>query len=134
MPTVLTALALRAGACTLLGATVAVAASPYWPAALGTAYGAAFLAWCGHREAQLARHARVQEQRAEMAARPAPCCLLWQMSDGGDHGAGCRLGPELVEDITRGWAALDAACCLASWESRGAHHDTTHCTRTDQTA
>ncbi|MBW5420309.1 hypothetical protein GKQ77_01820 [Streptomyces sp. BG9H] len=129
-----TALVLRAGACTLLGATAAAATSPYWPAAITTAYTAAFLAWCGRREAACARRERVMAQRAEMAARPVPCCLLWQMSEGGDHGADCHLRPELVEGISRGWAALDAACCLASWESRGAQHDTTHCTRKGQTA
>ncbi|MFF9894939.1 hypothetical protein [Streptomyces longispororuber] len=129
-----TALVLRAGACTLLGATAAAATSPYWPAAIGTGYGAAVLAWCAHREAAHARREQVLAQRAEMAARPTPCCLLWHLSDGTDHGADCTLDPALVADITRGWAALDAACCLPSWLSHGAEHDTTHCTKTDQAA
>ncbi|WP_051853549.1 hypothetical protein [Streptomyces aureocirculatus] len=130
-----TALILRVGACTLLGATAATATSPYWPAAVGTAYGAAFLAWCARREAAADRRERALAQRAELVdRRPAPCCLLWQMSDGGGHGADCTLGPVLVADIARGWAALNSACCLSSWESRGTEHDTTHCTRTDQTA
>ncbi|KUF18435.1 hypothetical protein [Streptomyces silvensis] len=124
----------RAGACTLLGATAAAAVSPYWPAAVGTAYGAAVLAWCGRRETALARRARVDAQRAELAARPAPCCLLWQMSDSRDHGADCTLGPELITEITRGWTALASACCLASWETHGTDHDDSTCTRTDQTA
>ncbi|MFH8792233.1 hypothetical protein [Streptomyces sp. NPDC017941] len=129
-----TARILRAGACTLLGTTIAAALSPYWPAAIGTAYGATILAWCGHRETALARRDRVEAQRAEFAARPAPCCLLWQMSEGGDHGADCRLGPGLVAEIQQGWTAINSACCLASWGSGGTGHDTPHCTRTDQTA
>ncbi|QCX81087.1 hypothetical protein C9F11_37520 [Streptomyces sp. YIM 121038] len=68
------ALACRAGAFTLLVATAATAATPYWPAAFATVYGAAFLAWCGRREAVLDRRARVHARCAELAARPAPDC------------------------------------------------------------
>jgi len=27
------------------------------------------------------------------------------------------------------WDDLDRACCLHAWESRGRHHDLTHCRR-----
>lgn len=32
------------------------------------------------------------------------------------------------------WAALERACCLRAWESRGTAHDPRHCTRKDQAA
>jgi hypothetical protein len=28
------------------------------------------------------------------------------------------------------WDDLDRACCLHAWETRGRHHDLTHCRRT----
>ncbi|MEW2529300.1 hypothetical protein [Streptomyces sp. NPDC047071] len=48
----------------------------------------------------------------------------------------CALGHALATDTDtdRGWADLNTACCLRSWESRGAEHDTTRCTRQDQAA
>lgn len=134
MTTCLRARVCYAGSLILTGGAIAVATSPYWPTALFLGYGAAFLAWCGRREAIDHRHALVAEQRAALTDRPAPCCLLWTISGGGDHGTDCTLGPGLVDHITRGWADLDSACCLRSWESHGHTHDTTHCTRTDQTA
>ncbi|MFD4259981.1 hypothetical protein ACFWR9_20770 [Streptomyces sp. NPDC058534] len=38
------------------------------------------------------------------------------------------------DDVTLGWRDLESACCLRAWESHGAEHDTTHCTRKDQAA
>lgn len=38
------------------------------------------------------------------------------------------------DEAAVGWADLDSTCCLRAWESRGADHDTAHCTRKDQTA
>ncbi|MVO84159.1 hypothetical protein GPA10_05080 [Streptomyces sp. p1417] len=128
------ALAYYTGACALLATTATIYLTPYWPAAAIPLYAAGVCLWCGYRETALARHARVDAQRAELAARPAPCCLLWQMSDGGDHGADCTLGPGLVAEIHQGWTEINSACCLTSWQTRGTTHDTAHCTRTDQTA
>ncbi|MEI5100335.1 hypothetical protein RB200_19630 [Streptomyces sp. PmtG] len=134
------ALACRAGAALLAAGAAYTGHHHEALPTLGLVYGAVVLAWCGQREAAVDRRDRVDAQRAALGARPvpppplAPCCLLWTMSDGGDHGADCLLGPALVADIHRGWQDLDAACCLASWESRGATHDGAHCTRKDQAA
>lgn len=32
------------------------------------------------------------------------------------------------------WENLETSCCLRSWESRGAEHDTHHCARKDRAA
>ncbi|WP_172381366.1 hypothetical protein [Streptomyces sp. MNP-20] len=134
------ALAFRASACTLLGATATAATSPYWPATLGTMGGALALAWCGRCEAIADRRDRVDAQRERLAARPAPsppltpCRLLRHLSDSSDHGVARTPGRALATDTDRGWADLNTACCLRSWESRGAEHDTTHCAKKDQAA
>ncbi|WP_030685954.1 hypothetical protein [Streptomyces sp. NRRL B-1347] len=104
------ALAFRASACALLGATAATAPTPYWPAALGTMGGALALAWYGHCEAVARPRDRADAQRERLA----DCAL--------------------AADTTRGWAHLNTACCLRSWESRGAEHDTAHCTGQDRAA
>lgn len=36
-------------------------------------------------------------------------------------------------EITLGWAALDAACCLTAWHTAGQQHDTTGCTAAPHT-
>jgi hypothetical protein len=52
--------------------------------------------------------------RAERAARPP-----------GPHPVA------VADEIALGWQALNEACCLRGWETRGAEHD--HPTRKDQT-
>jgi hypothetical protein len=39
----------------------------------------------------------------------------------------------LRDDIALGWNDLESACCLRAWESHGADHEPTTCTRKDQT-
>ncbi|MFD5697485.1 hypothetical protein [Streptomyces lasiicapitis] len=129
-----------AGSLFLAGGAIAVATSPYWPASIIVGYSAWFLAWCGRREAAFDRRASIDEQRTELAARPAPppplapCCLLWQLSNGAAHGTECDLGTDLLDGLARGWQELNTACCLRSWESRGDVHDDSVCTRKDQAA
>ncbi|WP_442803455.1 hypothetical protein OG411_19205 [Streptomyces pseudogriseolus] len=35
----------------------------------------------------------------------------------------------VADEIALGWQALAETCCLTAWESRGARHDRTTCTR-----
>ncbi|MGW2495863.1 hypothetical protein ACWCV2_15365 [Streptomyces pseudogriseolus] len=39
----------------------------------------------------------------------------------------------VADEIALGWQELAETCCLTAWESRGATHDRTTCTRKDQT-
>ncbi|MGI3198480.1 hypothetical protein ACRJ4B_15995 [Streptomyces sp. GTA36] len=59
----------------------------------------------------LTRH-RATLTDLERAARPA-----------GPH------APALAAEFHRAWRALEEACCLTGWESRGEQHDPNHCTR-----
>lgn len=132
-----TARACRAGACLLAGGTAYALTTSYWPASFILGYVAAFLAYLGRRERAAHRLTRALSQRAERLARPPElplCCLMWQFTDGAHHSADCALGPHLLGSMARGWAELDAACCLRAWETCGADHDPTTCTRKDLAA
>lgn len=39
----------------------------------------------------------------------------------------------VADEIALGWQQLLEACCLRGWESAGAEHDPSTCTRKDQT-
>lgn len=58
--------------------------------------------------------ARAREETADARARAG----AWEAAAGQ-----CPVAAE----ITLGWAALDAACCLTAWHTGGHQHDTTCC-------
>ncbi|MEV5659821.1 hypothetical protein [Streptomyces flaveolus] len=73
--------------------------------------------WChGYRTCRQVAAARAA-QAAEQAARPP-----------GPHAAA------VADEIALGWQQLLEACCLRGWDSAGAEHDTTTCTRKDHHA
>ncbi|NED73348.1 hypothetical protein G3I51_13545 [Streptomyces sp. SID9944] len=42
--------------------------------------------------------------------------------------------PAIADEMVRAWQALEDACCLTAWTSRGQQHDPAHCTRKGTTA